>query len=123
MVRVIVVLRTPKFWTPFVIRSYSRFSISAGQVQPEERGTGTRQRGKKGCLRCTGTRKKTLDLCKGGMLGKNDSLEVVLNPAHDPGADKRGLLIGPARSSPAEKTPEEPSPNPPSGISPRKALA
>ena len=27
------------------------------------------------------------------MLGKNDSLEVVLNPAHDPGADKRGLLI------------------------------
>ena len=26
------------------------------------------------------------------MLGKDDSLEVVLNPAHDPGADKRGLL-------------------------------
>ena len=33
-------------------------------------------------------RKKTLDLCKGGMLGKDNALEVVLNPAHDPGADK-----------------------------------
>src|SRR5437899_2614369 len=44
------------------------------------------------CLRCAGGRKKTLDFCKGWMLGKYDPFEVVLDPATDPGADKRGLL-------------------------------
>ena len=34
------------------------------------------------------------------MLGKDNSFEVVLDPARDPGADKRGLSCGPARSSP-----------------------
>jgi len=34
----------------------------------------------------------TLDFCKGGMLGKDDAFKVVLDPATDPGADKRGLL-------------------------------
>ena len=37
-------------------------------------------------------RKKTLDFCKGRMLAEHNSLEVVLYPARDPGADKRGLL-------------------------------
>ena len=46
----------------------------------------------KGYLRGTGTRKKSLDFCKGGLLGEYDPFEVVLNPATDPGADKRGLL-------------------------------
>ena len=46
----------------------------------------------KGCLRSAGGRKKTLDFCKGGMLGKDDAFKVVLDPATDPGADKRGLL-------------------------------
>ena len=41
-----------------------------------------------GCLRRAGVRKKLLDLSKGGMLGKNNALEVVLDPARDPGADK-----------------------------------
>ena len=45
-----------------------------------------------GCLRSTGGRKKALDFCKGGMLGKDDPFEVVLDPATDPGADKRGLF-------------------------------
>ena len=45
-----------------------------------------------GCPRCTGGHKKTLDLGKGRMLAEDNSLEVVLNPARDPGADKRGLL-------------------------------
>jgi len=42
--------------------------------------------------RFTGVRKKLLDLCKGRLLGKHDTFEVVLYPATDPGADKRGLL-------------------------------
>ena len=33
----------------------------------------------------------TLDFCKGRMLGKDDAFKVVLDPATDPGADKRGL--------------------------------
>ena len=41
------------------------------------------------------------------MLGKDDAFKVVLDPARDPGADKRGLL-GPARSSTHVRTPEEP---------------
>ncbi len=45
-----------------------------------------------GCLRGAGVRKKSLDLCKGGMLGKDDTFKVVLDPATDPGADQRGLL-------------------------------
>ena len=45
-----------------------------------------------GCLRGVRSRKKTLDFAKGGMLGKHDLFEVVLDPATDPGADKRGLL-------------------------------
>jgi hypothetical protein len=44
-----------------------------------------------GCLRCAGTHKYALDFCKGRMLGKHDPFKVVLNPATDPGADKRGL--------------------------------
>ena len=68
------------------------FRISPGQVQPEERRTGPRQRGMKGCLRSAGSRKKTLDFCKGRMLGKDDPFKVVLDPATNPGADKRGLL-------------------------------
>ena len=45
-----------------------------------------------GCLRSTGCRKKTLDIAEGRMLAEDDSFEVVLDPATDPGADKRGLL-------------------------------
>jgi hypothetical protein len=37
-------------------------------------------------------RKNALDFCKGRMLGKDDAFKVVLDPATDPGADKRGLL-------------------------------
>src|SRR5208283_4726982 len=62
--------------------------ISPGLVQPEERRTRPRQRRIQGCLRGTGGRKKTLDLSKGGMLGKDYTFEVVLDPARDPGADK-----------------------------------
>ena len=68
------------------------FRISAGQVQPEERRTGPGQRSMEGCLRSTGGRKKTLDIAEGRMLAEDDSFEVVLDPATDPGADKRGLL-------------------------------
>src|ERR1700722_11521597 len=46
----------------------------------------------KGCLRCIRGRKNALDFCKGRMLGKDDPFKVVLDPARDPGADKRGLL-------------------------------
>ena len=70
----------------------SLFCIFPGQVQPEERRTGPRQRSKEGCLRSARSRKKTLDFCKGRILGKDDAFKVVLNPARDPGADKRGLL-------------------------------
>ena len=59
----------------------SRFRISAGQVQPEERRTGPGQRGMKGCLRSAGARKNALDFCKGRMLGKHDAFKVVLDPA------------------------------------------
>ncbi len=45
-----------------------------------------------GCLRSARSRKKTLDFCKGRMLGEHDPFKVVLDPATDPGADKRGLL-------------------------------
>ena len=68
------------------------FCISAALVQPEERRTGPRQCCINGCLRCAGGRKKTLDLSKGGMLGKDHTFEVILNPARDPGADKRRLF-------------------------------
>jgi hypothetical protein len=44
-----------------------------------------------GGLRGVRSRKNALDFCKGRMLGKNNSFKVVLNPARDPGADKRGL--------------------------------
>jgi len=44
-----------------------------------------------GCLRFARSRKNALDFCKGGMLGKDDAFKVVLDPATDPGADKRGL--------------------------------
>ena len=44
-----------------------------------------------GCLRCAGARKNALDFCKGRMLGKDDAFKVVLDPARNPGADKRGL--------------------------------
>ena len=43
------------------------------------------------CLRISGARKKTLDVAEDGLLGKDDTFKVVLNPACDPGADKRGL--------------------------------
>jgi hypothetical protein len=43
------------------------------------------------CLRSAGAQKNALDLCKGGMLGEDDAFKVVLDPATDPGADKRGL--------------------------------
>jgi len=45
-----------------------------------------------GGLRGARSRKDALDFCKGRMLGKNDLFKVVLDPARDPGADKRGLL-------------------------------
>ena len=45
-----------------------------------------------GCLRSARSRKNALDFCKGRMLGKHDPFKVVLDPATDPGADKRGLL-------------------------------
>ena len=45
-----------------------------------------------GSLRRVSGHKKTLDLGKGRMLAEGDSLEVVLDPARDPGADKRGLV-------------------------------
>src|SRR5260221_9961841 len=70
----------------------SGFGIPPGQVQPEERGTGPGQQGKASSLRGAEAQKKTLDFCKGWMLGKDDAFEVVLDPATDPGADKRGLL-------------------------------
>ena len=41
------------------------------------------------------------------MLGKDNTLEVVLDPARDPGADKRGLYRSGEVFS-AGKTPEEP---------------
>src|ERR1035437_9409214 len=68
------------------------FRGSLGQVQPKERRTGPRQRSMEGCLRSVRSRKNALDFCKGGMLGKDDPFKVVLDPATDPGADKRGLL-------------------------------
>jgi len=46
----------------------------------------------KSYLRSFRGRKNTLDFCKGRMLGKHDPFKVVLDPATDPGADKRGLL-------------------------------
>jgi len=72
----------------------------------------------KGCLRSAGGREGALDFCKGGMLGKDDTLEVVLDPARDPGADKRGLYgsgqvfsiredTGGARSLPARSESSE----------------
>src|ERR1035438_8239578 len=45
-----------------------------------------------GCLRFARSRKNALDFCKGRVLGKDDAFKVVLDPATDPGADKRGLL-------------------------------
>ena len=79
--------------TPAGLQSFLRcFRISPGLVQPEERRTGPRQRGMEGCLRCARSRKNALDFCKGRMLGKDDAFKVVLDPASDPGADKRGLL-------------------------------
>ncbi len=69
-----------------------RFCESAGQVQPEECRTGSGQRSMEGCLRGVRSRKKTLDFAKGGMLVEHDLFEVVMDPATDPGADKRGLL-------------------------------
>src|ERR1035441_4815564 len=45
-----------------------------------------------GCLRCAEAQKYALDLCKGRMLGKDYAFKVVLDPARNPGADKRGLL-------------------------------
>ena len=76
-----------------------------------------------GCLRSARSRKNALDFCKGRMLGKDDAFKVVLDPARDPGADKRGLLR--VRPGPLlmERTPEEPAPCCPSGIPPAKALA
>src|SRR5580658_3108138 len=68
------------------------FRMLTGSVQPEESRTGPRQRGIEGCLRCVRSRENTLDFCKGRMLGKDNTLEVILDPARDPGADKRGLL-------------------------------
>jgi hypothetical protein len=44
------------------------------------------------CLRCDGARETALDFRKGGVLGEDDAFKVVLNPATDPGADKRGLF-------------------------------
>jgi hypothetical protein len=57
-----------------------------------------------------------------GCWGKTTRSKSFLDPATDPGADKRGLL-GPARSSSFERTPEEPAPCPPPGMTPEKALA
>src|SRR6185312_2027236 len=68
------------------------FRIFAAVVQPEERRTGPGQRGKDSCLRRAFARKNTLDCAQGGILRKDDSFKVVLNPAIYPGADKRGLL-------------------------------
>ncbi len=45
-----------------------------------------------GCLRSVRSRKNTLDFTEGRLLGKHDPFKVVLDPATDPGADKRGLL-------------------------------
>ena len=45
----------------------------------------------KGCPRSVRSREYALDFCKGGMLGEDDAFKVVLDPATDPGADKRGL--------------------------------
>jgi hypothetical protein len=44
-----------------------------------------------GCVRSARAQKYALDFAKGGMLGENDAFKVVLDPATDPGADKRGL--------------------------------
>jgi hypothetical protein len=44
-----------------------------------------------GCLRSAEAQEDALDFCKGGMLGEDDAFKVVLDPATDPGADKRGL--------------------------------
>src|SRR5208282_3484492 len=68
------------------------FRVSAGLVKPEERRAGPRQRGMESCLRRALAHKNSLGLCKGRMLAKHDSFKVILNPACDPGADKRGLL-------------------------------
>src|SRR5579863_6197001 len=68
------------------------FCVATGCVQPVECRTGPRQRGAESCLRCTGARKKTLDVAEDGLLRKDDTFEVVLDPARNPGADKRGLL-------------------------------
>ncbi len=57
------------------------------------------------------------------MLGKHDSFKVVLDPATDPGADKRGLLWSGQVLSIMGGTPEEPVPARPRGIPPSKALA
>jgi len=100
----------------------SCFRISTGQVQPVKRRTGPGQRGIAGCLRGTEAPKKTLDFCKGRMLGKDDAFKVVLIQLLIPvrtSADSSG----PARFSPYERTPEEPVPGRPLGIAPSKALA
>ena len=68
-----------------------RFRISTGPIQPVKRRARPRQRGMEGSLRSVRSRKNALDFCKGRMLGKDNSFEVVLDPARDPGADKRGL--------------------------------
>ena len=75
-----------------------------------------------GCLRSARSRKKTLDFCKGRMLGEDDSFEVVLDPARDPGADKRGLLWSGQVLLIGKDTGGADSRRPP-GISPAKALA